>query len=682
MELGSVSVVISALCMVSFIAGSLEPANLFIIHMDNTEMPEVFRSPVDWYKSIISTVKGDEDDMPIYIYDSVMHGFSAMLTQSQLDVLEEMPGHLASFLSKEGIMLTTRSPEFLGLRPDKGLLPEALFGQDVIVGILDSGIWPETASFYDTNVGPVPRRWRGGCENTADFPSSLCNRKLIGARSYKQAVVAKYGSIDMENDYASPRDFHGHGTHVSSTAAGNYVKDVNFYGYASGTAHGVAPAARVAMYKVAWSNRPLQGADVLAAMEAAVKDGVDVLSLSISLADSAWNPFFRDAIAQGAFQAVKAGVLVVCATGNAGPARGILDNGAPWIFSIAASTIDRDYEAVVKLGDGSIIKAACFYTNEESSHYSISESALVYEKGEPSCHRSFHVKLKGAVLLCTSVSDSLIEDLKLLGVRALLLVLGTDSFSVYPNHTFPLVLLKPEDGAVLVRYASSFIRPVVQIEMGLTMQGVEAQPAPALARFSSRGPYLPSPHILKPDVTAPGVNILAASLPTIASGYAINSGTSMACPHVAGLAVLLKAVHRNWSPGAIRLPEIRLIVGKPIDGCPSGLQLGYDALNYPSLTAIFQRNVATSSSATFTRQLTNVGEHISSYVVVVEVQKGLKVQVVPDALQFKYKLEVLEFKVTVEVEEVMGDTFVLYGDFSWKDEKGHVVKSPVTALFL
>ncbi|GLJ40047.1 hypothetical protein SUGI_0819800 [Cryptomeria japonica] len=283
--------------------------------------------------------------------------------------------------------------------------------------------------------------------------------------------------------------------------------------------------------------------------------------------------------------------------------------------------------------------------------------------------------------------------------------------------------------------------------MGLTMKGVEAQPAPALARFSSRGPYLPSPHILKPDVTAPGVNILAASLPTIASGYAIDSGTSMACPHVAGLAVLLKAVHRNWSPGAIRsaimttsytftddhhpiadqgydgsaatpfdigaghvdpqkaldpglvynltwedyvsylctlyrLPEIRLIIGKPIDGCPSGLQLGYDALNYPSLTAIFQRNAATSSSATFTRQLTNVGEHISSYVAVVEVQKGLKVKVVPDALQFKYKLEVLEFKVTVEVEEVMGDTFVLYGDFSWKDEKGHVVKSPVTALFL
>ncbi|GLJ50019.1 hypothetical protein SUGI_1063960 [Cryptomeria japonica] len=753
MDVVGVALLLLALSMASYAvgAGSTEHASIYIVHMDKSAMPKEFPTHVHWYKSLLSAVKKtngqqstEEEDLYLYTYDTVMHGFSAMLTQSQLDLLEEMPGHISSFPDSLATMDTTHSTEFLDLSLNKGILPISRSGQDIIVGMLDTGIWPESRSFHDDGMGPVPARWKGICQNGTAFASSLCNRKLIGARYFNKALVAKYGNLSLNDNYASPRDSDGHGSHTSSTAGGNYVEGVDFYGYAPGTARGVAPAGRVAMYKVIWSIGCM-GSDALAAMETAISDGADVLSLSFGYLSP---PYFQDTIATGAFAAIKKGVVVVCSAGNSGPDRGRMHNGAPWIFTIGASMIDRDFVASLKLGDGSDMKGSCFYTNpKKNGSYNIPLTKLIYESGDPACKRHFDAAtVNGTVVLCANMSSLLILVLKRAGVRALVSLPKTASFSSFPDDYFPNIVMKPEDGVGLVKYASSDSSPVVEVQLGLTSLGVK--PAPSMASFSSRGPYPPSPNIMKPDVTAPGVNILAAWLPNTTEGdnYAILSGTSMSCPHVAGLAVLMKAIHSEWSPAAIKsaimttsytlsnsnkaimdlgysgnpatpfdmgaghvdpnkavdpglvydisvedyanylctlnytTKQIQSITGTPVS-CPSGLDLGSDGLNYPSFTAIFNKNATSSSSSTFKRTLTNVGDDISYYNAVLEVPKGLKVQVIPNAVEFKKKFEKVNFTVVVEVEEGVGNEFVLYGYLSWVDENGHKVKSPVLALF-
>ncbi|KAH9295920.1 hypothetical protein KI387_039508 [Taxus chinensis] len=271
-------------------AEGAEYASTYIVHMDKYVMPSQFYNHEHWYRSMFYSVKGVRanqnthiEDLYHYTYDIVMHGFSAKLTQSELDILEDMPGHLMSFPDPVGKLHTTHSTEFLGLTPKLGLLPISQFGQDVIIAVLDTGIWPESQSFLDNGMEAVPARWKGTCESGTAFHPSLCNKKLIGARYFNKGAVAKYGDIDPTQDYDSPRDNRGHGSHTSSTAAGNYVDDVNYYGYTAGTARGVAPDGRIAMYKCVWETATsvALGSDVLAGMESAITDGADVLSLSL-----------------------------------------------------------------------------------------------------------------------------------------------------------------------------------------------------------------------------------------------------------------------------------------------------------------------------------------------------------------------------------------------------------------
>ena len=182
----------------------------------------------------------------------------------------------------------------------------------------------------------------------------FCNRKIIGARSYDvdESSVIKYHS---------PRDMIGHGTHVASTAAGSEVQGVSYYGLAAGTAKGGSPGARIAMYGVCSPHNGCRGSSILAAFDDAIADGVDVLSLSLGT-PSFLNPdIINDPIAIGAFHAVQHGITVVCSAGNDGPTPGSVVNAAPWILTVAASTIDRDFESDVVLGDNKVIKVIIFF---------------------------------------------------------------------------------------------------------------------------------------------------------------------------------------------------------------------------------------------------------------------------------------------------------------------------------
>lgn len=154
----------------------------------------------------------------------------------------------------------------------------------------------------------------------------------------------------MNPSELSPRDFEGHGTHTLSTAGGRIVPNVSLFGQANGTAAGGSPNARVAAYKVCWP-QGCSDADVLAAFDAAIADGVDVLSVSVG---GPAGDYAGDGMAIGSFHAVKNGISVVCSAGNSGPQPGTVSNVAPWIFTVGASTIDRSFPAILTLGNGKI----------------------------------------------------------------------------------------------------------------------------------------------------------------------------------------------------------------------------------------------------------------------------------------------------------------------------------------
>ena len=204
-----------------------------------------------------------------------------------------------------------------------------------------TGIWPESRSFSDEGYGPVPARWKGVCQVGEGWGSNNCSRKIIGARFYHAGV----DEDDLKIDYLSPRDVNGHGTHTASTAAGSVVEAVSFHGLGEGAARGGAPRARIAVYKSMWGSGSGAGsgstATVLAAIDDAIHDGVDVLSLSLGTLENSF----------GAQHAVQKGITVVYAAMNLGPAPQVVQNTAPWVITVAASKIDRSFPTVITLGD-------------------------------------------------------------------------------------------------------------------------------------------------------------------------------------------------------------------------------------------------------------------------------------------------------------------------------------------
>jgi subtilisin family serine protease len=175
-------------------------------------------------------------------------------------------------------------------------------------------------------------------------------RKLIGGRFFNKgylAYIALLNATRPSDAIDSPRDTDGHGTHTLSTAAGRFVPSASVFGYGNGTAKGGSPNAHVAAYKVCWP--PVEDgecfdADILAAFDNAIHDGVNVLSVSVG---GMPGDYFDDGIAIGSFHAVKHGITVACSAGNSGPDASSVANVAPWILTVGASTIDREFQSDV-----------------------------------------------------------------------------------------------------------------------------------------------------------------------------------------------------------------------------------------------------------------------------------------------------------------------------------------------
>ncbi|XP_057503548.1 subtilisin-like protease SBT3 [Actinidia eriantha] len=538
----------------------------YIIHMDKSAMPAPFSTPHSWYTSALSSLSSSTDGVPpthLYTYNHVMNGFSAVLSPSQLQELEKMPGYVATFAETFGHLHTTHTRDFLGLNKNIGLWPAAGFGDDMIIGIIDTGVWPESESFNDEGMPPVPERWRGACETGAEFNSSHCNKKLIGARSFSKAMKQSGLNISEIYDYDSPRDFMGHGTHTSSTAAGSLVPCADHFGYAKGTAIGMAPKARLAMYKVYFYNDSISAcaSDTLAGMDQAIGDGVDLMSLSLGFTET---PFYENPIALGAFAAMEKGIFVACSAGNSG--KTAMFNGAPWITTVGAGTVDRDFSGHITLGNGDLsITGRSIYPENQLvfrvplyfGHGNRSKEICEYGSLDPE-------DVAGKYIFCdfdveTSYDHQLDEFRRSNASGA---IISSDSgIFVFPGEfNLPFVIVKPEEGDRMKAYIISSENPIVSVKFQTTVLGTK--PAPQVAFFSSRGPGSVAPWVLKPDILAPGYEILAGWAPNkratfirddaLLTDYILESGTSMSSPHLVGIAALLKAAHREWSSAAIR----------------------------------------------------------------------------------------------------------------------------------
>ncbi|KAL3616567.1 hypothetical protein CASFOL_039957 [Castilleja foliolosa] len=311
-----------------------------------------------WHEEIIESIslsnQDDHNPQFHYAYKTIISGFSAKLSKQHVESLKEVDGFVHASRDKLRTLHTTHSPKFLGLRTGQGLWSAKNLASDVIIGQVDTGIWPEHKSFDDRGLSPVPSRWKGKCQAGTKFTSSNCNRKLIGAAAFFKAYESENGRINETSDYRSARDSLGHGTHTASTAGGNLVGGANMFGLANGTAAGMRYTARIAAYKACYEEGCFDS-DILAAMEQAVKDGVDVLSISIGGEAS---PYYDDVIAIGAFRAIKEGVIVSTSAGNSGPSSNTIENGAPWLITVAANYTDRKFVAQVRLGDARTFSGA------------------------------------------------------------------------------------------------------------------------------------------------------------------------------------------------------------------------------------------------------------------------------------------------------------------------------------
>lgn len=737
----------------------------YIIHMDKSAMPAPFSTHHDWYTSTLSSLSSPDGISPVHLYSykHVMDGFSAVLSQTQLDQLEKVPGYTSTFPESLGHLHTTHTPKFLGLNQQSGLWPAAKFGDDIIIGVLDTGIWPESESFNDNKMPPVPDRWRGVCETGTEFNTSNCNKKLIGARKFSQGMKHYRLNISKTDDYDSPRDFMGHGTHTSSTAAGSQVQNANYFGYAEGTATGIAPSARIAMYKVLFYNDDGDGydaaaTDVLAGMDQAIEDGVDIMSLSLGFIET---PFFENPIAIGAFAALKKGIFVTCSAGNSGPHGYTMLNGAPWLTTVGAGTVDRELGARVTLGDGDITVTGISMYPENLYVYRI---PLYFGHGNRSkelCDwNSLDAKdVAGKFVFCDYDNESSVfrsetdsDGSDIAGAVGAIFSSDDGEFQRPYDFYLPFVTVNTKDGDLIKKYILNTPNATVSVKFGVTTLGIK--PAPKVAHFSSRGPDLRSPWILKPDILAPGYLILAAWVPNrgfapirddddyLLTDYALVSGTSMSCPHTAGVAALLKATHRDWSSAAIRsammttadvtdnangriIDMTTAVAGTPLDFGAGHLNpnkamdpgLVYDIevedyinylcavnytnqqiriitgtsnfscdyasldLNYPSFIVILNKTNTTTS--TFKRVLLNVADKASVYRAEVEAPPGMKVVVQPSTVNFPGKYSKAEFNLTVEVNlevDPESDYFGNYGFLMWNEVDGnHVIRSPIVS---
>jgi subtilisin family serine protease len=405
----------------------------------------------------------------------------------------------------------------------------------------------------------------GVCTAGIQFTAADCNTKLISARYYVNGFGSHNILTPEAGEYLSPRDGSGHGSHTASTTAGNHEVPARIDGIDFGTISGVAPAAKIAAYKVCWEGLPQAGcamSDMLAAVNQAVKDSVDVINFSIGggAAQTTVSP-----LDEAFLGAAAAGIFVAASAGNSGSGASTLDHGSPWITTVAASTIPG-YEATATLGDGSSYAGASVTVNHTPVSTPLTAKFMRGDIVAVAGHDPADALLcgpgsldpaqvRGAIVFCErGVYDRVAKSSEVLraGGVGMLLVNRAASSTDSDTHSLPTIHLDQPYWDATFAYAAHESAKITFTPNNSTSNTV---PTPQVAGFSSRGPLLADgSDILKPDITAPGVAILAdiANAAGAEPSWGFMSGTSMASPHIAGLAALYFGEHPHATPAEIK----------------------------------------------------------------------------------------------------------------------------------
>lgn len=486
-----------------------------------------------------------------YDYTVSMNGFAVELSPAQVAKMSSADGVLTVIPDVWREASTDNSGDFLGLDSPGGVRAKGYDGEGIIVGVIDSGIWPEHASFADDgSYSTPPEKASIPCDfgNTAHNPNDApfsCNNKLIGARQVLPTYRTEIGAEPFEFD--SARDENGHGTHTASTAAGNEGVSASILGVDRGTVTGIAPRAHVVAYKALGTLGGF-GSDLAAAIDQAVADGVDVINYSIGSSSFAVGP---DDVAF--LFAADAGVFVATSNGNSGPGAATTGSPAsvPWLTSVGASTQDRTFQGSASSPDGWE-----FYGASVTSGTDLLPLVDAEDAGDNLCNPGAldSSVVAGKIVLCERGAIARVakgEAVFQAGGAGMILFNSFDAQEqVTDTHFVPSVHINNTDGLAIKAYIDSAgSAAVAQINGG----ALTPAQGSVMAAFSSRGPNLLSADIVKPDITAPGVNILAGNTPfpepSAVSGELFQSisGTSMSSPHVAGLFALVKQARPEWS---------------------------------------------------------------------------------------------------------------------------------------
>ncbi|KAI5642000.1 hypothetical protein M9H77_00197 [Catharanthus roseus] len=624
---------------------------------------------------LLSSLTTREEERVIHRYRNGFSGFAARLSEEEAKSIAERPGVVSVFPDPILKLQTTRSWDFISQmdRQTKGLNPisnSSSHGADTIIGIFDSGIWPESKSFDDKGMGPIPSRWKGTCVAGHDFKPSNCNRKLIGARYYTNSSSIKSRSA---------RDQDGHGTHVAAIAAGNPVQGASYNGL---------------VYRVC-DEYSCGGSDLLKAFDDAIADGVDTISLSIGSAIRK-ALFSIDPIAIGAFHAMEMGGSIISSNLQTSPVY-------PLISGLLAMNKSTQFE-----GSARICEEGALDENKVKGKIVVCENFAPEESSPP----------------------SKLDEIKKLGGIGMILVDALEK-DVPSYYDFPVTAIYGTDAEIIFSYINSTRNPVATILPTKTVP--RELPSPSVALFSGTGPPYTFINIIKPDIVAPGVSILSAwpgnnTEKGRTSHFHILSGTSMACPHVSAIAALVKSRNPTWSPSAIKSSIMTTAIQTnnkkgPIlhnDIVPAtpfefgaghvsgsgplspGLVYDMEITDYLQFLCNYGYNISTiklisssipnifclscpanpifigdnlvNQTIKVRRTVTNVGEAESVYTAIVETPKELEVKVTPKVLRFNKSKKKLSY--TLECKSNMPNTRRLFGSITWTNGK-YNVRSPI-----